>query len=148
MRIDTGINIDAPAEAVWDLLMQPARYPEFATPSDEITDLGDGVVQEGYVYKERGGIPPFKSEMTWTVASVHPNERLVTTGNDGKVTIRAEWILDDRADGSHLAHYIELDPIWYLAPVMGVMWPLMMRSRAQEALDGTMANIKRIVEAA
>jgi hypothetical protein len=40
----------------------------------------------------------------------------------------------------------EGSPAWYLAPVMAVMWPLLMRERAQEALDKTMANVKRIAE--
>ena len=146
MRIETSIDISASAESVWDLLMQPTRYPEVMTPSDEITELGDGVVREGYVYKERGGIPPIKSEVTWTVAQVQPKKRLVSDGTDGKVKIRVDWVLDETESGSHLLHTMELTPAWFLAPVMALMWPLMMRKRAQKALDGTMANVKRIVE--
>jgi hypothetical protein len=39
-----------------------------------------------------------------------------------------------------------LEPRWFLAPVNAVLWPLMMRKRAQAVLDGTVANAKRIVE--
>ena len=148
MRVETSIDIAASADSVWDLLMQPSRYPEVMTPSDEITELGDGVGKEGYVYKERGGIPPIKSELTWTVARVEPKKRLITDGTDGKVKIHVDWVLDETASGTRLVHTMELTPVWFLAPVMALMWPLMMRSRAQQALDGTMANMKRIVEAA
>ena len=148
MRIETGIDIDGPPEAVWDLLMEPTRYPEFATPSDEIVELGDGDMREGYVYKERGGIPPIKSVLTWTVAEMVPNKRLVSDGTDGKVQIHVDWDLGPTATGTRLAHSMELTPAWFLVPVMAVMWPLMMRKRAQAALDGTMSNIKEIVEAA
>jgi len=48
--------------------------------------------------------------------------------------------------GSHLAHTAELKPVWYLAPVMAVMWPLVMRKRTQQYMDRTMENVKRIVE--
>jgi hypothetical protein len=126
--------------------MQPARYPEVMTPSDQITELGDGVVKEGYVYKERGGIPPIKSEMTWTVSQAEPNKRLVSDGTDGKVKIHVTWVLNETEAGSHLLHTMELTPAWFLAPVMALMWPLMMRQRAQKALDGTMANVRRIAE--
>ena len=148
MRIETSIDIAARPDAVWELLMQPGRYPEFASPSDEITELGDGVVEPGYVYKERGGIPPFKSEVTWTVADVDHGRRLVADGTDGKVRIHVDWELTEIESGSHLIHTMQMKPAWFLVPVMAVMWPLMMRTRAQDALDGTMANVKRIVEAA
>ena len=146
MRIEAATDIAGPAEGVWSLLMQPARYPEIMTPSDEITELGDGVVQPGYVYKERGGIPPIKSELTWTVAEVEPPKRLVTDGTDGKVSIHVDWDISGTETGSRLVHTMELTPVWFLKPVMAVMWPLLMRKRAQDALDGTMENMKRLVE--
>jgi hypothetical protein len=147
VRIETSIEIAAAPDAVWDLLMQPARYPEVMEPADEMLDLGDGIVKEGYVYKERGGIPPIKSVSTWTVTAFEPKIRQVHDGDDGKATIHLDWGLEPTAAGSHLVHTMDLEPVWYLAPVMAVMWPLLLRKRAQEALDGTMANIKRIAEA-
>ena len=147
MRIETSTDIAGPPSAVWGLLMDPARYPEIMTPSDEITELGDGEVDEGYVYKERGGIPPIKSELTWTVAVANPEQRLATDGTDGKVHIHVEWYLTAAEEGTHLVHTMELTPAWFLKPVMAVMWPLMMRNRAQAALDETMATMKRVVEA-
>jgi hypothetical protein len=39
-----------------------------------------------------------------------------------------------------------MQPRWFLAPVNAVLWPLMMRKRAQAVLDKTVANAKRIVE--
>ncbi|NNC74193.1 MAG: hypothetical protein HKN93_01655 [Acidimicrobiia bacterium] len=147
MRIETSIDIDSSPEAVWELLSQPARHPDFATPSDSIVELGDGEVREGYVYKEKGGIPPIKSVMTWTVAEVVPNRRLVSDGTDGKVNIHVDWDLEATASGTRLSHSMELSPAWFLVPVMAVMWPAVMRKRAQAALDGTMSNLKQIVEA-
>ena len=146
MRIETATDIAGPAEAVWELLMQPARYPEIMTPSDEITELGDGDVRAGYVYRERGGIPPIKSVLTWTVAEATAPAKLVSDGTDGKVSIHVDWTITETDSGSRLVHTMELTPVWFLRPVMAVMWPLMMRSRAQAALDGTMANVKRLVE--
>ena len=147
MRIETSIEIAATSGAVWDLMMQPARYTEFMEPADEMLDLGDGIVKEGYVYKERGGIPPIKSVSTWTVTTFDPETRQVHDGDDGKAKIHLDWVIRPTESGSHLSHTLDLKPVWYLAPVMAVMWPLLMRKRAQEALDKTMANVKRIVEA-
>jgi hypothetical protein len=143
----TSIDIAASPDAVWDLLMQPARYTELMEPSDEMVDLGDGVVKEGYVYTVQGGIPPFKGTSTWTVTTVDPKSLQVHDGNDGKVEIHTDWRITPTESGSHLSHTAELTPQWYLAPVMAVMWPLMMRKRTQAAMEKTMANFKRIAEA-
>ena len=75
-KITTQIDIDAPADAVWELMNQPARYPEFAVPADKMLDIGDGVVGEGYTYKEHGGIPPFKSDSACPVSHRHRLLRL------------------------------------------------------------------------
>ena len=39
-----------------------------------------------------------------------------------------------------------MKPRWYMVPVNAILWPLMMRKRAQAAMDKTGANIKRMVE--
>ena len=146
-HITSSIDIAAPADAVWDLMNQPARYSEFAEPVDEMLDIGDGVVKEGYVYKEQGGIPPFKADSTWTVTSFEPMTRQVHDGDDGKMKMHLDIRIESTDLGSRLSQSIDLKPVWYLAPVNAVLWPLMMRKRGQEAMDKTVANVKRIVEA-
>lgn len=147
MRLETSTDIAGSPEAVWDLFMKPDRYTEFMQPADEMIDAADGIVRSGYVYKVRGGIPPIKSDMTWTVNEFEPMSSQVHDGDDGKAKIHADWTITPTDAGSHLAHTVELRPAWYLAPVMAVMWPLLMRKRTQGFMDQTMANVKRIVEA-
>jgi len=146
MRLETSTEIAGSPEAVWNLFMRPDRYTEFMEPSDEMIDAADGQVKRGYVYKVRGGIPPIKSVMTWTVNDFEPMSRQVHEGDDGKARIHTDWTILPTDAGSHLAHTAELKPVWYLAPVMAVMWPLVMRKRTQQYMDRTMENVKRIVE--
>lgn len=148
MKLETSTDIAGSPAAVWDLLVKPNRYTDFMQPADEMIDAGDGIVKQGYTYKVRGGIPPIKSVMTWTVTEFDPKSRQVHVGDDGKAKIRAGWTITPADAGSRLAHAVELTPVWYLAPVMAVMWSLMMRKRTQEFMDQTMANVKRIVEGA
>jgi hypothetical protein len=84
---------------------------------------------------------------TWTVTTFEPKVRQIHDGDDGKARIHLDWRLTPTESGCGLSHTMDLQPVWYLAPVMAVMWPLVLRKRAQQALDGTMGNIKRIVEA-
>ena len=43
---------------------------------------------------------------------------------------------------------IEMRPKWYMALPNALLWPLMMRKRSQAVMDGTTANVKRILESA
>ncbi len=147
MQTEVSIDIDAAPNAVWDLLMQPARYPEFMDPADEMVEVGDGTVQRGYQYSVKGGVPPFKSTAKWSVTGFEPNTYQVHDGDDGQVTIHTDWRVTPTETGCHLSHTAEMKPVWYVAPVMAVMWPLMMRKRVGEAMNRTMANVKRLAEA-
>jgi hypothetical protein len=46
-----------------------------------------------------------------------------------------------------LTNVIELRPRWFLVPVNAVLWPLFMRRRCQAAMDESVANAKRVLEA-
>lgn len=146
-RVKAQADIDAPPDAVWHLLMQPARYSEIAEPTDEMLDVGDGIVKAGYVYRERGGIPPFKSESTWTVTTFEPKSHQIHEGDDGQMKLNLDIRIEAAGSGSRLTQELELTPRWFIAPLSAVMWPLMLRKRAQEAMDKTVVNVKRIVEA-
>lgn len=146
MRNEVSVDVDASPDAVWDLLMQPARYPEIMDPADEMVDIGDGIVREGYVYQVSGGIAPFKSTSTWTVTTFNARTHQRHEGDDGKVKVRADWQITPIASGCRVIHSSEIEPTWFLAPVMAVVWPVVMRARTGEAMGRTMANVKRLAE--
>ena len=145
-KVQASIDIVANPEDIWELMCSPARYPAFADPADRMIEIGDGVVKQGYTYKEHGGIRPFKSDSTWTVTTFEPTTHQIHVGDDGQMTIHLDVRVEPTASGSRLTQTIKLKPRWYMAPVSAVMWPLMMRKRAQETMDKTVANVKRILE--
>jgi carbon monoxide dehydrogenase subunit G len=143
-----SIDIASPPEAIWALLCDPHRYPELADPTERMLEVPDGDMGVGYVYKEYGGVPPFKGESEWRVTEFDPMRRQVHVGDDGSMTLDLEIEIASSSDGSRLTQSLELKPRWYLAPVHYILWPLMMRKRAQEAMDKTVANVKRMLESA
>lgn len=140
------IDINAPGDAVWDVMNEPARYPEYAVPVDRMVDLGDGVAREGYTYTEYGGIPPFKSESTWVVTKFEPKTRQVHEGDDGKMRIHLDTRVATVGEGSRLEMRVNMTPRWYMVPLNIFLWPLMMKKRSQDAIDQTVANVKRLAE--
>lgn len=145
--VSSTTRIDASPEKIWKLICDQARYPDFADPTDRMLDLPVGEFGAGSVYREYGGIPPFKGESTWTVTEFKPVHRQVHIGDDGSMTLHLTIEItptDDR--GSRLEQTLQLEPRWYLKPVFLVLWPLMLGDKAQTAMDVTVGNVKRICE--
>ncbi len=145
--VTAAIDIASPPERIFELIEDPSRYPEIADPTDRMIDVGEGPMRAGYVYKEYGGVPPFKGESEWTVVDWDPPRRTVHIGDDGSATMHLTITVTPTGGGCRLQQDLEMKARWYLTVPMAVMWPLMMRARAQEAMDKTVANVKRMVEA-
>ena len=145
-RVSASTQISTGPEAIWALMCDPHRYPEFADPTERMIDVPDREMGVGYIYKEYGGIRPFLGESEWQVTEFEPMRRQVHIGDDGSMTLDLEIELTPTDGGTRLTQTLVLKPRWYLAPVNAILWPLFMRKRAQEAMDKTVANAKRIAE--
>ncbi len=144
--VEASIDISAPPEAIWKLMCDPHTYPELADPTERLIDVPDGEFGVGYTYKEYGGIKPFMSESNWTVSEYEAMTRQRHLGDDGQMRFDLQIQLVPIETGTRLTQTLALEPRWYMAPVSAVLWPLMMRKRAQTAMDKTVANVKRMVE--
>ncbi len=146
-RVVVTIDIAAPAEAVWQLMCDPHRYPEFVDTTQRMVDVPDAEFGVGYTYKEFGGIRPFFGESTWKVVEFNPPWRQVQSGDDGTMAVDLFVDLERITSGTRLTHTLELHPRWYMAPLNAIVWPLFMRKRAHRSMEQTNENVKRLVEA-
>lgn len=145
-QVAASIVIAAGPDPIWELMSDPNRYPDFVDATDRMVDVGNGEFGVGYVYKEYGGIKPFLGESEWRVTAFDPTRHQAHLGDDGKMQMPLDIELQPVEGGTRLTITLGLKPRWFLAPVNALLWPLMMRKRAQAVLDGTVANAKRIVE--
>ena len=147
MALNTAsTEIRAAPESVWALMCDVNRYPEVSAATDRMVNVPKEDIAVGYVYREYGGIPPFKSESEWRVTEFEPIRRQVHVGDDGMVKLDLSIDLLPTQAGTRLTMTVALRPRWFVAPVNAILWPLFMRKRGQEAVDKTVANAKRIVE--
>jgi len=139
--------IDSGPEAIWSLMSDPARYPEFVGATDKMLDAGSGEFGVGYTYREFGGIEPFFSESTWTVSSYQPMRHQSHQGDDGKMRMSLDIELEPVGDATRLTFVFGLNPRWYLAVPLAAMWALSLRKRTQGVIDASAQAAKSIVEA-
>jgi carbon monoxide dehydrogenase subunit G len=145
-QVFASADIAAPPDVIWALMCDPHRYPELADPTDRMISVPDEEFGVGYVYREYGGVPPFKGESTWRVTVFEPTRHQVHIGDDGSMTLDLTIKLDPTENGTHFSQRLEMKPRWYLRPVLAILWPLLIHKRAQTTMDKTVLNIKRTAE--
>jgi len=145
-RIIVSTEINASSPEVWDLMCDAKRYSEWVVPTDAVLEAPDGPIQAGSVYREHGGIPPFKADSEWHVTAFEPTRRQVHIGDDGTMTMTLEILIESVSTGTALTLDIDFKPRWWLLAPVSVMWALMMGRRGTEAMRQTAANFKRLAE--
>ena len=147
-HVSSTVEISSGPEPIWRLLSEPKRYPDYVTATEKLLSASDETVKIDSQYREYGGVPPFLGESDWVVTEYEPMTHQHHIGDDGKMRmlldLDVEGIDDTR---SRLTITLGMEPRWFLAAPNAILWPLMMRKRAQKVIDDTVANAKRIVEA-
>lgn len=146
--VSSSIEIAVTQVPVWDLVSDPRRYPEWVVVTDRMLDVPSDGLRHGATYREDAGLPPFKGESEWLVTAFEPHRRQVHLGDDGTVELELTIEIEPIVGGSRLTQTLEVRPRGMLAPLLRVMWPLVMRRRLQRDDDQTVANAKRLVESA
>lgn len=145
--VSSSIEIAAGPEPIWALLSEPKRYSEYVTATETLLEASDETVRVGSTYREYGGVPPFIGESDWEVVEYEPMTFQRHLGDDGKMRMPLELSVEAVDDQTtRLTITLALQPRWFLAIPNAILWPLMMKGRAQKVIDDTVANAKRIVE--
>lgn len=61
------IELDAPIQEVWDVVMDPHRLGDWVTAHREVKDVPDGDLEIGSEFGQKLGVGPLKFSVTWTV---------------------------------------------------------------------------------
>ena len=147
--VTTTVDIDAPRERVWALFEDPHDYVRLAEPTQRMLEVSQVPIAEGATYREYGGIAPFFAESTWTVVEYRPPEFQRHVGHEDTMDYDLTIRLDDLGDGRcRVTQATTMQPRWFLRPVVAVLWPLLLRRRAEAAMQGTARNYKEAAEAA
>lgn len=147
-HVSSTVEINSGPGPIWRLLSTPARYSDYVPVTQKMLHASDETVQKGSTYREFGGLPPFVGESDWVVTEYEPMTHQRHLGDDGKMRMPLDLEVEPISDTTtRLTITLGLAPRWFLVLPNAILWPLMMRRRAQKTIDETVANAKRIVEA-
>ena len=92
-KVETSAEVAASPEKIWAFICDANRYPEWVVPTDRMLEVPDEAMGVGYVYKEHGGVPPFKADSEWRVTVFEPHRRPARHQHD-VCRGRAQGLLD------------------------------------------------------
>ena len=145
-RVQSTVLIDAAPDAVWEVLNDTDRWPEWIDFTEKVTYVSDESFREGTVYREIAGPGPLSSESEWRVTEFDPPRRQVHRSDlgIGKVVITFEL---DPADGYTRVHQTyDFEVLPQFRPLGWLLERLIVRWLIQRGVNRTLSGLKRVVE--
>ena len=145
-HVEESTHVEAPPEAVWKLLCDLSRIPEYVYFVREVFDIS-GPADLGVVYKERAKPGLFESVSEWRITVFEPSRRqaheCAMAEMDATVTSRLE------PENGGTRHYLSMDFVILprIRPLGVLLENLFVRRKVQSDCRRVLGACKRIVEA-
>ncbi|MEO7197193.1 MAG: SRPBCC family protein [Solirubrobacterales bacterium] len=143
--VSQSIEIDAPIERVWDLVMDPDRLGEWVTIHEEVSDLPAGDLRKGSRFTQRLKLKGVPLKVWWEIMECdQPNEALWIGEAAAGAKARIAYELSER-DGITVFDYeneFEL-PAGRLGKLAGRAFNALSGDREAEQ---SLARLKKVVE--
>jgi uncharacterized protein YndB with AHSA1/START domain len=118
--VTASIEIAAPQEEVWNIVMDPKRLEDWVTVHRKLRHSDDGVAQVGYRMDQQIHLRGVSVDVHWTLVECVPSKRAVWKGRGpAHSRARTEYVLRPTPDGTHFDYRNEfhapLGPLGALA---------------------------------
>jgi carbon monoxide dehydrogenase subunit G len=144
VNVERTTEIDAPAERVYELVMDPHRLEDWVTIHDHLEDAPDGSLRKGSKLTQCLRLAGRRFRVRWTVVENEPCRRVVWEGR-GPVRSRARVVYEfEEGDGGTRFSYSNE---YHLpgGPLANLAEPVVRRVTGKE-LDHTLERLKQLVE--
>lgn len=108
-KVNASIDIDAPPERVWQILMDPGRLADWVTIHRKLRDVSDSPLTEGATLRQTLCVRGAKFNVDWTVADLEDQKLALWEGKGparSKATTRYELSARD-GKGTRFDYFTE-----------------------------------------
>ena len=143
--VNAEIEIAAPPQDVYDVMMDPGRLGDWVTIHREVSGAPDPPLTKGDSFEQKMALAGKSFKVNWTVVRADaPNaaewEGKGPAGSGARVSYR----IDEAGEGSKVRYENEFDfPAGFLGSVAG---RLLVRSPAEKEAKKTLAKLKDLLE--
>ena len=147
MTIRRSVEVERPVEALWEVLKDVRRLPEFSPSTVAVLDAPERLTRPGQRFRQVVDVMGRRIESDWEVTDVVPGRRVSIKGNMGPggrywLVQECEPIGPDRSRFSLTMDYkLPFGPLGRVAGALGVA------QRAEREAGEVVEGIKRLVEA-
>lgn len=111
VRVEETVEIDAPAERVWELVMNPRRHEEWVPAYRESFGLPDGPLEPGDSFSQRLCLVGQEVRMAWTLLEREdPRWAKWRAAGPGSAEADVSFELQARDGASRFRYVNEFDP--------------------------------------
>ncbi len=142
--IHKSIDIDAPAERVFEILTDPRRLPEYATGLISVEDIRKTEQHIGDSFRATYAVLGLHFPMTFTATEYeHPTK--LTRRFEGGMKGTWTWLLEPRGNSTHMATAMEYE---MAGGILGKAMNAVLVERMNEKnAKGMLKNLKLVSEA-
>ena len=144
MKVERTIEIAASPEAVYELIMDPARLGDWVTIHDSLVHAPNGQLEEGDELEQKLKIAHRRFKVTWKIVTAHRPHDIEWEGRGPMGTkARVSYDLEPRGDGTCFNYLNEYELPG--GPLGRIGARAFQRTAAKEA-DRTLVNLKGLLE--
>lgn len=108
--VSQSIEIDAPIEAVWDLVMDPNRLGEWVSIHREVSEVPEGELRKGSRFRQEMRLKGVPLKVRWEVTECKPPRSARWRGTAAAgAKARIEYALEKTASGTRFNYENEFE---------------------------------------
>jgi carbon monoxide dehydrogenase subunit G len=144
VKVERTVEIAAPPQRVYDVVMDPARLEEWVTIHHHLEDAPNGRLKKGSKLTQSLKLAGKKFKVRWTVVENDPCVRVVWEGR-GPVASHARvvYAFEGNGDGTAFSYLNEYD---LPGGALGRMATRAVSRVTQKELEGSLQRLKSLVE--
>jgi uncharacterized protein YndB with AHSA1/START domain len=145
MTVETEVEIDAPPEEVFDLLVDPCRLDEWVTASRGVADVPEGKLRAGSSFRQRLRLGGARFDVRWSVTQLDRPRLAVWEGRGPAGTHAAvRYELAPNESGTRFRYHNTYD---LPGGAIGAMAGRVTSGPARHAMRTSLRRLKRLLEA-
>jgi uncharacterized membrane protein len=144
VKVERTVRIAAPAERVYDVVMDPSRLADWVTIHHHLEDAPNGQLEKGSKLTQCLKLAGKKFNVRWTVVENDPCTRVVWEGR-GPVASHARVVYEFSEDGDR-TNFSYLNEYDLPGGALGRVAGRAVARVTQKELDGSLQRLKSIVE--
>jgi uncharacterized protein YndB with AHSA1/START domain len=145
MRVERKIEIDAPPEQVYDLVMDPRRLEDWVTIHVGLKEAPTGGLRKGSELTQCLKLAGRRFDVHWEVVEAEKPRRVVWEGR-GPVRSRAKVVYDFDTDGNGKTCFSYMNEYSMPGGPLGRIAGGVLRHTSQRESEASLERLKRIVE--